>query len=303
VRTEPKIVPEINISLELPYFLRFEKPMNLAYDAVCQERPVAEFEGRDLRVSFTSHEAKNSDRSEIGFHLRTTINVQISCDATPSDDSISTFAILNTRELVNRIVNAYQATTGEVENAGFISPIGTSYVQLFAEIFLDGEDVRDRWPGRNGTNFPLSSDEVDRIEEYVTGEKSLPISSLLLTNGSLLAEQGQYSLAVFLAAAAGESQLTAYVAERMEQKEISRRRIAFYQRKPLGYKLGRQQGEADSIETYFDGNDGYSDLHCRLKDRLNTRLRIPVVHHGYIATREDALEANNLARQFFRILA
>ena len=303
VVTESKIMSEIKIELELPYFLRAEEPMNLVYDVVCQENQVADFEGLELAVLFTTLDATGIDRSEIGFHLRTTITIEINCDATPSDDAVSTFAINNCRELINRIVNAYQATTGEIDNGGFISPIGTGYMQLFAEIYLDGEDVRDRWPFRGGTNIPLSSDEVERFKEFVTGEKSLPVGNLLLTNGSLLAEQGQYSLAVFLAAAAVESRLTTYVVEKMEANAVSHKKISSYLRKPLGFKLGRTNGEVDSIETYIGGREGCSDLHSKLKERLNDRLRIPVVHHEHLATREGALEANKLARQFFRISA
>ena len=274
--------------------------MNPRYGDVCQESPVADFEGQELRISFASRDAENIDNSSFGFHQRTTITIQISCDARPSDDVINTFAINNCRELVNRVVIAYQATTGEVDNGGFITPVGTSYMRLFAEIYLDGDDVRDRWPFRSGTNISLSGDEVERFREYVTGGNSLPIGNLMLTNASIQAEQGQYSLAVFLAAAAVESRLTAYVVEKMEGDQIHQREITKYKNKPLGYKLGRIAGEADSIETYLGGDEAYASLHAKLKGRLNKELRIPVVHNGHLASRDEAREANDLAYQFFR---
>ena len=81
---------------------------------------------------------------------------------------MNTFAIRNCLEILNRVIASYQATTGEVIDAGFIFPMGTSDMQLFAEIRVNGEDIRDRWPSLRFDTSPLSLGEVDEFKREVT---------------------------------------------------------------------------------------------------------------------------------------
>ena len=46
-------------------------------------------------------------------------------------------------------------------------------MQLYADIRVNGQDIRDRWPSPSFTTFPLSSDQERDFADYLTAQKSL----------------------------------------------------------------------------------------------------------------------------------
>ncbi len=214
---------------------------------------------------------------------------------------MNTFAIRNCLETLNRVIASYQATTGEVIDAGFIFPMGTSDMQLFAEIRVNGEDIRDRWPSLRFDTSPLSLGEVDEFKRYLTGQDDLPLFKLFLTNAVLSLERGQYPLAVVQAATAIELRITQVVSSRLNVAGWSSAAIKRYEGKTLGDKLSIPKTDPRSLETYYSQVAGFPNLYKEAAKDL-TPLRNKVIHRGYLPSHEEAIRAVNVAREFLKIV-
>ena len=174
-------------------------------------------------------------------------------------------------------------------------------MQLFADIRVDGLDIRDRWPWRSFNNMPFSSVENNQFERFLTGKDQWPLPILLLRNAELLQEKGQYSLAVVEAAAAVELRLTEYISGKLEAASYSRKKISGYKGKTLRGKLRIRKGDSASLETYFGSGSGFHTLYEQLKSPLNS-LRDQIMHHGYLASRDDGLHCVKIARDFLNLV-
>jgi len=210
------------------------------------------------------------------------------------------FAIRDCLSIVNRVATCYQATTAEVSNAGYITPLGSSDIQLFADILVDGKNFRDRFPFHDMNTVPLSAKQEGKFSSYLQGS-DLPLPRLFLTSARLMVNRGQYSLSIVQAAAAVELRLTEYVTEKLEEVKASATRVQQYQRKTLGQKLSFSSPDDRSLETYCAGIEGFRELFTRLKDPLNG-LRNDVVHRGYMASVDEARDIAEIAGRFLGTL-
>ena len=291
--------------------------MTLRYEAVCKESQVPELMGQDVQITFSRRPAGAIDKSDpeelgeiftiLGFHgspprERTTVSLKAETPSDLSEESVNTFAIRNCLNILNRIIASYQATTGEVSNAGFIVPLGTSDMQLFAEIRVNGEDIRDRWPSHNICTAPLSRDQITEFEGYLTGQEDLPLSRLFLTNAILSLEQGQYPLAVLQAATAVELRLTQVIRKKLALREWPAEAIEPYERLTLGQKLRLPRTDPRSLKFHVGRVAGFSRLHNQVDQEL-TKLRNDVAHRGFLASHEEAKRAVEIARGFLRMVS
>ncbi|HLA80009.1 MAG TPA: hypothetical protein VJP78_00045, partial [Thermoleophilia bacterium] len=119
----------IEVSIELPFFLRLESPFSIEYDKVCQGSQGAELLGTEVEISFFRRLADTVDRSG-WLAPRSTVVIRVETTTRLSDECIDRFAVLNCMEILNKLVDSYQAVTGEVSNAGFIVRVGMSDIQL-----------------------------------------------------------------------------------------------------------------------------------------------------------------------------
>ena len=174
----------VEIVIDLPFFLRLEDPLTVGYDQVCQESPLPQLAGQDVQIAFSRRPAGAIDRSEWPSKERSAVAIRLETATPISKNSVTTFAILNCLEILNRIILSYHYTTGEVSNAGFITSLGTSYMQMFAEIKVDGEDFRDRWPSERINTIPLQPDQIKEFTAFFTGREEWP-ARLFLTNATL----------------------------------------------------------------------------------------------------------------------
>lgn len=291
----------IEVTIDLPFLLRLEDSLTVRYEEVCQEARLPELVGQDVQITFSQKPAGTIDKSDWPEKERTTVVIRIETGDGLSEDSVSAFAIRNCLEILNRVITSYQATTGEVSNAGFIVPLGTSDMQLFAEIRFNGQDIRDRWPSHNINTIPLRSDQVEEFKDYLTGQKDLPLSRLFVTNAILSLELGQYSLAILQAATAVELRLTQVVSDKLRAAGWSDQAIEPYERMTLGQKLQIPQTDPRSLETYFHGVSDFNASYKQVRDDL-TPLRNRVAHKGVLASREEAKRAVEMARNFLRIV-
>lgn len=307
-------MPTIEVTIDLPFYLRAENTLTTLYEQVCQETRLPELRGQSLTITFSRRPAGTIDKSEPGDTAttlvsggsfrplakeRTTITIGIDTPSDLSEDSVGRFAIVNCLEILNRLITSYQATTAEVINAGFIFPLGISDMQLFAEIRVNGKDIRDRWPSHSVNTFPLLTTEAVEFACYLTGQKRLPLSKLFLTNAGLSLERGQYPLSVLQAATAVELRVTQVVSGKLRAAGWSDHAVEPYERLTLGQKLQIAQTDPRSLETYFGGVRDFVDLYKWARDNL-TPLRNRVAHRGYLASLEEAKRAVEMTGEFLK---
>ena len=291
----------IKVTIDLPFFLRLKDQLTVGYDRVCQESQLPELVGQDVQITFSRKPACAIDKSDWPLKERTTVAIKMEPTTKLPDQSVGHFAIQNCLEILNRLITSYQATTGQVSNAGFISPLGTSDMQLFAEIRVNGQDIRDRWPSHDIDTRPLSTAERQEFERYFTGQEQLPLDRLFLSNATLSLEQGQYSLTVLQAAIAVDLRVTQLVSQKLRTAGWSNQAIEPYERMTLGQKLRIPQTDPRSIETYFSSINSFATIYKQVRDDLN-RLRNRVAHRGYLASHEEAIQAVKMAREFLKIV-
>ena len=224
--------PTIEVTIDLPFYLRAEDPLTVLYEEVCQEAQLPELAGHNLEITFSRIPAGPIDKSDWPTKERTKISIKVETPTNLSETSSGTFAIRNCLEILNKVITSYQATTGEVSNAGFIFPLGTSDMQLFADIRVNGQDIRDRWPSHSVNTFPLSADQVNELKRYLISQDELPLSRLFLTNSILSLERGQNSLAVLQAATAVELRMTQHMVGKLSTTGWSTKKITNYEKRP-----------------------------------------------------------------------
>ena len=299
-------MPTIEVTMDLPFHLRARDTLKVSYDDVCREMPQAELAGCDLEITFSGRAVDAHGDLDLPGDRRTTVSFRIVAPPDLTDGVVDQFAILDCREILNRIIAAYQATTGEVDNAGFISPLGTSDMQLFAEILVDGQDFRDRRPPAFGhiNTLPLGNDQAGEFQRYVVGEESLPLAKLFITGAMLSQERGQYPLAVVQAATAVELRTTQVVSARLREAGWSAPAIRLYERRvPLSEKLELPRTDPRSLRTYFDGANGFADVLRDARGPLLLERRNGVVHRGHLPSRQEALQAVQTAQTFLRVVS
>jgi hypothetical protein len=293
-------MPTVEVTIDLPFFLRLEDTFTVKYEEVCQESQSPELVGQDIQMTFARSPAGSIDKSKWPKE-RSTVAVKVDTPTQLTSDCVNTFAIWNCLEIVNRVITSYQATTGEVSNAGFIFSLGTSDMQLFADIRVNGQDIRDRWPSYNINTFPLPEDKVVDFERYLTGQAGLPLSRLFLTSAILSLERGQYPLAVLQGATAVELRITQVIRGKLQAAGWSDQAIEPYERRSLGAKLQIPQTDPRSLETYFSGVSGFPDVYKKVRDYLPW-LRNRVAHRGYLASHREAIRAVEIASEFLKIV-
>ena len=293
-------MPTIAVTMPLKYYLRVEHAVTVPYAHVCQEQPLPELQGCDVEITFLRGSEPEEGSILEGGAPRSAIRIQITAEENFEDATVNRFAISNCREIINRIILAYQATTGEWSNAGFISPVGTSDMQLFAEIMVDGEEFRDRWPTESFSTIPLEQGQASEFERYFIGEEDLSLPILFVTTAVSSLEQGQYAMAVLLAATTVELRTTQAVSARLRDAGWSEPAIQTYERLTLGGKLQIPPTDPRSLATYFDGVDGFSDLLGRARDEL-VGLRNDVAHRGYLPPHQSAIDSVEIARSFLHL--
>jgi len=292
-------MPTVEVIIDLPFFLRLEGSFTVQYKEVCQESQLPELMGQDVQMMFERRPAGSIDKSDWPKE-RSTVAVRVETPTQLSNDSVNTFAIRNCLEILNKVILSYYSTTGEVSNAGFITPLGTSYMQLFAEIRVDGKDFRDRWPSQSINTFPLQRDQIEKFTAFLTGKEEWP-ARLFLTSAILSLEQGQYSLAVLQAATSVELRITQVIRKKLAAAGWSNKAIKPYKRKTLGAKLDIPKTDPRSLETHYGQVPEFPKLYQRLKEDLN-KPRNHLIHNGHLASHEHAKKAVEVARDFLKIV-
>jgi hypothetical protein len=290
----------IEVTLALPFYLRLEGPTAVTYEAVCRDSLVPELIGCAVVVTFSRHSVGAIDYS--GFTAsRSIATIAVETNGPVPEDSRHIFAIRNCQEIINSFIVAYHAVTGEVSNAGYICPLSTDDIQLFAEILVDGQDIRDRWPFHDANTFPLTAEQAAEVSGYVARHDGLPLAKVFLTNARLLLEQGQYAPSVVQAATAVEVRTSEYVRAKLKAAGWTDQAIMPYENLTLGGKLAKKKPDPLSLETYLDGVAGFDQIYASAKGELKD-LRNDVMHRGRLPTSDEAVRVLEIAANFLHVV-
>ena len=281
--------------MPLRFYLRLDSALLVPYESVCRESCIREFAGKQIQISFSSGPAGTIDNADWTEKPMAVVSIRIDADSEPSEETVNLFAIRNCEEILNWLITCYQAATGEVSNAGFVGSIGTSDIQLFADIRLNGRDIRARWPSHSFNTLPLQDTEIKAFESYLCRQEDLPLARLLYINAMTSLEQGRYWQTVLQAAAAVEVRITDAVCKRLKSAAWSDAAIKPFQDSTLGTKLAIPPTDPRSIETYFPGASK------RPKDKL-VPLRNRVAHRGYLPSEDEGREAVAIAVEFLNLV-
>jgi hypothetical protein len=232
---------------------------------------------------------------------QTTVCTEVEVKSSLSEDSVNRFVLTNFEEITNRIILSYQSVTGEIDNAGFINPIGMSDIQLFATILVDGRDIRDRYPFSSLNTRSLDLTQLAEWRLRMVDSEQLPLAIIFLTHGRLSLERGQYASAVIQCATAVELRTTQTVRGLLNTAGWTDKAIGEYERLTLGQKLGIPKTDTRSLETYLDGVPGFAEAFDSAKRDL-VPLRNKVVHKGYLPWNDESLRALNIAVDFLRVV-
>lgn len=286
----------VKVTIALPFRLHLNNRIRISYNEVCKDLIVPELRDQKIQIVFSHIQAPSIDNSDWS-HERTTVTITVKTSTQLSGDSVNTFAVRNCLEILNKIIMSYQATTGQWANSGYIVPLGTSDLQLFADIRVNGEDIRERWPGHSIYIYSLQKAKIKEFRSYLTGQRDLPLSKLFHINAILSLERGQYSLSVLQAATAIELQFTQAISKRLKARGWPIEAIEPFQSLTLGQKLRITKKDPRSLEFHFGRVDGFSQLFKQLDNKLRV-LRNKVAHNGFLASQPDAKSAVELVNKF-----
>lgn len=288
--------------MDLPFYLRLENPINVSYDEICLDSHITELSGSKIQIAFSNKDAPSIDKSDWS-HTRTTITLTLKTQMQISDETVNNFTMNNCLEIINRVITSYQAITGEISNAGYILPLGTSDIQLYADIRIGKKDFRDRFPGHNQNTFPLEANKVTEFKSYLTNQKKVPLSKLFITNARVSLERGQYSLSILQGATAVELRVAQIVIERLKAAGFSDEAIKPYEKMTLSNKLNIPKTDPRSLETYYDRVNGFMDIYRMVRGGSSwIKLRNNVAHRGHLATKPEALRAFRIVNKFLTIV-
>ena len=113
----------VKVTVDLPFFLRLENSVAASYKDVCKEAPLQELSSQSVQISFSSRPSGAIDRSGHGWE-HSTVAIEMNLPAPLTEESVGTFAVLNCREILNRVILSYRAITSEVDNADSLNPLG-----------------------------------------------------------------------------------------------------------------------------------------------------------------------------------
>jgi hypothetical protein len=237
----------LRLDIEVPFYIRLEDPWSLPYSHLCPKPRLASLESEAVTVSFDAISRRVDNSGHVA--TRSVIVIEVTSRKVLSDQEVSTFFIRDSLRILNPLIASYQAVTGEVSNAGYIESLGMSDIQLFANLSVDGQDIRDRWPFHTASTFPLERPEIEQIQRRMLGTRMVP-ESLFSANAHLLMNRGQYSLAIVQAAVAVELRITRFIVRRLRRLRWPKGDVEKYRGETLGAKVWYKAPDSRSLEAY-----------------------------------------------------
>lgn len=289
----------LRFEIEVPFYIRLEGSWSLPYARLCPKPRLASLESTDVTVGFDAADRRIDNSGNVA--RRSVIVIEATSGKMLTDEDARKFLISDSLRILNRLIASYQAVTGAVSNAGYIEPLGLSDIQLFANLSVDGQDIRDRWPGHSTNTFPLDGPEVEQIQQRMLGARMVP-ELLFSANARVLINRGQYSLAVVQAAVAAELRITRFIVRRLRGQGQSKEYIDKYRGETLGTKVWHRAPDPRSLEVYCTTQPKFKALLRRLRKSF-TRLRGRVVHEGHLASQEEAMRCVRQMSEVFQVLS
>lgn len=216
-------------------------------------------------------------------NYKTKIILDISSENKFLDDRIEIYPIKESRKIINLIINAYQSVTAR------------------AEIYLNGENTRDRYPRPFISNSPISDDNQSDFNKIITGEAELQSDYVTLTQGKELLERGYYTLSYIQFIRSVEETITNFMLYKMTEQKRCPDDIRKYKGCPFGSKLTHCKiPDVRKLDTHLSSNPVWTSVLGNLL-KMNEK-RTLLLHYSGEASREEALEACQWVKDFRNII-
>lgn len=276
----------------LPFYLRLEAEVKVDYDVLPILTKRAALEGKTFRVrpisvpAYVGRSGMPSPRSTLEIVLETKKLPQ-GLKAALSDGLLP-----EVLAVVNHVIDAYRSATRETRNGGFVTRLGLSDLQLFAELELDGVHLRDRWPEPSFNTFPLAPNRKGDFLACVADASMITPESIFLCEAMIALARGQYCQSFILGTVVIEVRLTEAIAANLTKLDAQ----GFRGRKlTLGNKLRLKPNDKAYAPKHFRHLGGFQGFWDDLKCINKTRNAI--LHHGHLTvTSEEAAAAIKAAR-------
>lgn len=277
---------ELVVRVPLPFFLRETGDLSVASD-VLDVRPNAAFlEGRSFRVS-RGHQMQPAARSgEV--HPQTVLAVAAAFDELTAEQEaeiVRSGLLAEVLQVVNLVIDAYRSVTRESNNSGFLGRIGWSHMCLYAEIELDGQDVRERWPFPSLSTFPLRPEQKQEVIARLADPSLITPEDVFYSEAAVALNRGEYCQSLVLSVIVTEMCVAKAVSAKLAPAEAEK-----FRKGTFGTMIGYAAGLPRSAGTYWGDQPGFDEFWHGLSD-LNEK-RIDVLHYGRRdISQDDAADA------------
>ncbi len=213
---------------------------------------------------------------------------------------VGKFVSTECRKIVNFLIKSYQSVTGSWSNAGLISPIGTSYLQINSQIKVD-EEYLDTRAFEAVNTFLLDSSEKKTLLEHMVGKRPLNLPKVYFTIARVLQERGYYSLSYIQTVRAIETIITEFILKKMQIGKCSIKEITDYKNGNLGNKLNNFKiPDPRKLDTHLGSKPNWNVIHSNL-DKMRIK-RNNIIHYSDDASKDESLLAITHGKDFFSIL-
>jgi len=279
----------LTVKIPLPYRLRLKDFPIVQYSNIAIDDKPNELSNAKISIKFLESENYNTI-------LLIELALEYKCDSR----FIGKFVYTECNKIVNLLIKSYQSVTGSWSNAGLISPIGTSYLQVNSQITADGKKINARAFQLINT-FPLKPSEQIKVLEHLVGREPLNLPKIYFTIARELHERGNYSLSYVQTVRAIETTITEFIVNKMQISNFSINEINAYKKLPLGNKLNNWKiPDPRKLDTHLGSKPNWKTIHSYLNKIKNKRNNI--IHHSEDASRDESLLAINIGNEFFSIL-
>lgn len=279
----------LTVTIPLPYRLRLKDLPRLSYSDIDIDDKLSELSDAKIIIKFLESESQN-----------TILQIKLELEKEIDSRLVGKFVSTECRKIVNLIIKSYQSVTGSWSNAGLISPIGTSYLQINSRIEVNGEIINAQ-AFQFVNTFLLNSSEQIQVFEHIVGKKALNLPKVYFTIARELQERGNYSLSYVQTVRAIEAAITEFIVKKMQISKSSVKEITDYKNCSLGKKLKNFKiSDPQRLDTHLGSYQNWGVIYTNL-DRMRDK-RNKIIHHSDDASKDESLQAITNGKEFFSML-
>lgn len=169
----------LTVDIPLPYHLRLNDFPTLKYSDLAIDDKLDEILDAKISIKFLKSEKFN-----------TILLIELELEKKFDSSLVGKFVYTECRKIINFLIKSYQSVTGSWSNAGLISPIGTSFLQINSKIKTDGNKLKTQAFSFINTSL-LDTNEQIQVFEHIVGKKPLNLPKVYFTIARELQERAR----------------------------------------------------------------------------------------------------------------